>query len=98
MFLYRAPEGAESDGARPLDPLRYDQRLVQKLVAWLGTTTTGGRLYEVDLRLRPDGSKGMLISTLASFEAYQRERAWLWEKQALVRARYVCGDADIGAE
>ncbi|WP_395787769.1 bifunctional [glutamate--ammonia ligase]-adenylyl-L-tyrosine phosphorylase/[glutamate--ammonia-ligase] adenylyltransferase [Aquimonas sp.] len=98
VFLYRAPEGAESDGARPLDPLRYYQRLVQKLVAWLGTTTTGGRLYEVDLRLRPDGSKGMLISTLASFEAYQRERAWLWEKQALVRARYVCGDAGIGGE
>lgn len=97
VFLYRAREGAESDGARPLDPARYYQRVVQKLISWLGMTTTGGRLYEVDLRLRPDGSKGLLISTLASFEAYQRERAWLWEKQALVRARYVCGDAQIGA-
>ena len=96
VFLYRAREGAESDGARPLDAARYYQRVVQKLISWLGMTTTGGRLYEVDLRLRPDGSKGLLISTLASFEAYQRERAWLWEKQALVRARYVCGDAQIG--
>lgn len=97
VFLYRAREAAESDGARPLDAARYYQRVVQKLLAWLGTPTTGGRLYEVDLRLRPDGSKGLLISTLASFEAYQRERAWLWEKQALVRARFVCGDARIGA-
>lgn len=96
VFLYRAREGAESDGARPLDAARYYQRVVQKLISWLGMTTTGGRLYEVDLRLRPDGSKGLLISTLASFEAYQRERAWLWEKQALVRARFVCGDARIG--
>jgi glutamate-ammonia-ligase adenylyltransferase len=96
VFLYRAREGAESDGARPLDAARYYQRVVQKLISWLGMTTTGGRLYEVDLRLRPDGSKGLLISTLASFEAYQRERAWLWEKQALVRARFVCGDAQIG--
>jgi glutamate-ammonia-ligase adenylyltransferase len=97
VFLYRSREGAESDGARPLDAPRYYQRVVQKLISWLGMTTTGGRLYEVDLRLRPDGSKGLLISTLASFEAYQRERAWLWEKQALVRARFVCGDAQIGA-
>jgi glutamate-ammonia-ligase adenylyltransferase len=97
VFLYRAREGAESDGARSLDAARYYQRVVQKLLSWLGMTTTGGRLYEVDLRLRPDGSKGLLISTLASFEAYQRERAWLWEKQALVRARFVCGDAQIGA-
>lgn len=97
VFLYRAREGAESDGARPLDAARYYQRVVQKLLSWLGTPTTGGRLYEVDLRLRPDGSKGLLISTLASFEAYQHERAWLWEKQALVRARHVCGDAQVGA-
>lgn len=96
VFLYRAREGAESDGARPLDAARYYQRVVQKLISWLGMTTTGGRLYEVDLRLRPDGSKGLLISTLASFESYQRERAWLWEKQALVRARFVCGDTQIG--
>jgi [glutamine synthetase] adenylyltransferase / [glutamine synthetase]-adenylyl-L-tyrosine phosphorylase len=96
VFLYRAREGAESNGARPLDAARYYQRVVQKLISWLGMTTTGGRLYEVDLRLRPDGSKGLLISTLASFESYQRERAWLWEKQALVRARFVCGDTQIG--
>ncbi|MCG6117927.1 MAG: bifunctional [glutamate--ammonia ligase]-adenylyl-L-tyrosine phosphorylase/[glutamate--ammonia-ligase] adenylyltransferase [Aquimonas sp.] len=96
VFLYRAAEGAESEGPRPLDAARYYQRLVQKLLSWLNLPTTGGRLYEADLRLRPDGSKGLLISTLASFEAYQRERAWLWEKQALVRARFVCGDAQVG--
>jgi glutamate-ammonia-ligase adenylyltransferase len=96
VFLYRAREGVESDGERALDAARYYQRLVQKLLSWLATPTIGGRLYEADLRLRPDGSKGLLISTVDSFESYQRERAWLWEKQALVRARFVCGDARIG--
>jgi [glutamine synthetase] adenylyltransferase / [glutamine synthetase]-adenylyl-L-tyrosine phosphorylase len=97
VFLYRAQPGAESNGERPLDAARYYQRLVQKLLSWLATPTIGGRLYEADLRLRPDGSKGLLISTVDSFEHYQQERAWLWEKQALVRARFVCGDARIGA-
>src|SRR5690606_21846819 len=54
-----------------------------------------GKLYEVDVRLRPDGAKGLLVSTLASFGDYQRERAWTWERQALVRARALAGDAAV---
>ena len=57
-----------------------------------GTVTGAGRLYEVDMRLRPDGAKGLLVSSLESFADYQRHRAWTWEQQALVRARAVAGD------
>lgn len=97
VFLYDAPEGAHSDGARALDAPRWFMRLAQKVVALLGTATGAGRLYEVDVRLRPDGAKGLLVSTLASFAEYQHERAWTWEHQALVRARCVGGDASLCA-
>jgi [glutamine synthetase] adenylyltransferase / [glutamine synthetase]-adenylyl-L-tyrosine phosphorylase len=95
VFLHDAPEGAQSDGRRPLDAARWAVRLAQKLVALLGTVTGAGRLYEVDVRLRPDGAKGLLVSTLASYADYQRSRAWTWEHQALVRARGVAGDASL---
>jgi glutamate-ammonia-ligase adenylyltransferase len=95
VFLYDAPPDAQSDGARPLDASRWFARLAQKLVALLGAVTAGGRLYDVDVRLRPDGAKGLLVSSLAGFSDYQRERAWTWEHQALVRARCVSGDASL---
>jgi glutamate-ammonia-ligase adenylyltransferase len=98
VFLYDAPPDAESDGARPLDAQRWHARLAQKVVALLGTPTGAGRLYDVDVRLRPDGAKGLLVSSLASFAAYQRERAWTWEHQALVRARCIDGDAGLCAD
>ncbi len=92
VFLYDAPADAQSDGARPLDAQRWAARLAQKIVSLLGSVTGGGRLYDVDVRLRPDGGKGLLVSSLASYAEYQRERAWTWEHQALVRARFVAGD------
>ncbi|WP_462115975.1 bifunctional [glutamate--ammonia ligase]-adenylyl-L-tyrosine phosphorylase/[glutamate--ammonia-ligase] adenylyltransferase [Lysobacter xanthus] len=98
VFLYDAPPGVESDGARPLDAQRWFARLGQKVVALLGAPTGAGRLYDVDVRLRPDGAKGLLVSSLASFAAYQRERAWTWEHQALVRARCIEGDASLCAD
>ncbi len=97
VFVYDAPTGAMSDGARPLDAPRWSARLAQKIVALLGAPTGAGRLYEIDVRLRPDGAKGLLVSTIASFEEYQRQRAWTWEHQALVRARPVAGDAALCA-
>ena len=102
VFLYdalHADDGgeAQSDGARPLDAPRWFARLAQKIVALLGTVTAAGRLYDIDVRLRPDGGKGLLVSTLASYGEYQRKRAWTWEHQALVRARCVAGDASLGA-
>ncbi|HVR81829.1 MAG TPA: bifunctional [glutamate--ammonia ligase]-adenylyl-L-tyrosine phosphorylase/[glutamate--ammonia-ligase] adenylyltransferase [Luteimonas sp.] len=95
VFLYDAPADAQSDGVRPLDAARWSARLAQKVVALLGSVTAAGRLYDVDVRLRPDGAKGLLVSSLASFADYQRERAWTWEHQALVRARSSTGDADL---
>jgi glutamate-ammonia-ligase adenylyltransferase len=95
VFLFDADAAAVSGGARSLEAGRWYARLAQKLVALLGAATGAGRLYEVDVRLRPDGAKGLLVSSLSSFRDYQRERAWTWEHQALVRARGVAGDASL---
>ncbi len=95
VFLFDAPAEAVSDGARPLEAGRWYARLAQKIMALLGAVTGGGRLYDTDVRLRPDGAKGVLVSSRASFIEYQRERAWTWEHQALVRARGVAGDAAL---
>jgi len=95
VFLYQAPADSHSDGARGLDAPRWFARLAQKIVALLGAATSAGRLYDVDVRLRPDGAKGLLVSTLSSFADYQSERAWTWEHQALVRARCVVGDSSL---
>lgn len=95
VFLYDAGPDAVSDGPRSLEAGRWYARLAQKLVALLGAVTGAGRLYDVDVRLRPDGAKGLLVSSLASYRDYQRDRAWTWEHQALVRARGVAGDASL---
>ena len=95
VFLYAAQDAAQSDGTRPLDAPRWFARLGQKLVSLLATGTGAGRLFEVDMRLRPDGNTGLLVSTLASFSDYQRVRAWTWEHQALVRVRGVAGDPGL---
>lgn len=71
-------------------------RLAQRLMTWLSAMTSSGRLYEIDLRLRPDGEAGLLVSTIDAFEHYQEKSAWIWEHQALSRARYCAGDASIG--
>lgn len=98
VFVYDAARGeATSDGARPLDGARWYARLAQRVVHWLSASTRGGRLYEVDTRLRPDGGKSLLVASLPAFVAYQRERAWTWEQQALVRARAVAGDTTLCA-
>ncbi|MHB8939685.1 MAG: [protein-PII] uridylyltransferase family protein, partial [Thiobacillus sp.] len=72
-------------------------RLTQRINTWLGTLTPAGILYETDLRLRPDGAAGLLVSSVDAFRDYQLHHAWTWEHQALTRARFVCGDAAIGA-
>jgi glutamate-ammonia-ligase adenylyltransferase len=72
-------------------------RLAQRVITWLTATTAAGTLYETDVRLRPDGAAGLMVSSLASFRRYQREQAWTWEHQALTRARFIAGDADVGA-
>ncbi|KZC18000.1 glutamine-synthetase adenylyltransferase [Rhodanobacter sp. FW104-R8] len=99
VFVYDGRRAqALSDGARPIEGSRWYQRLAQRVMNWLTVLTRGGRLYEVDTRLRPDGSKGLLVGSLDAFVAYQQSRAWTWEHQALLRARPVAGDAALNAE
>lgn len=71
--------------------------LAQRVSAWLSTRTAAGLLFETDLRLRPNGQAGLLVSSVAAFKAYQNDAAWVWEHQALTRARFSAGDASIGA-
>jgi glutamate-ammonia-ligase adenylyltransferase len=72
-------------------------RLAQRINNWLTTHTASGVLFATDLRLRPSGASGLLVSSLAAFEQYQERSAWTWEHQALTRARYCAGDAAVGA-
>ncbi len=72
-------------------------RFARRIVSWLSSMTSSGRLYDVDLRLRPDGDAGLIAASLSGFERYQREDAWPWEHQALTRARFVVGDPAVGA-
>ena len=71
-------------------------RLAQRINTMLGSYTSSGRLYETDLRLRPNGESGLLVSSVAAFAEYQQKEAWVWEHQALTRARFSSGDAQIG--
>ena len=73
-------------------------RLAQSINTMLSSYTAAGRLYETDLRLRPNGASGLLVSSIAAFAEYQRDQAWVWEHQALTRARFSAGDSRIGAE
>ncbi|HAP24062.1 MAG TPA: bifunctional [glutamate--ammonia ligase]-adenylyl-L-tyrosine phosphorylase/[glutamate--ammonia-ligase] adenylyltransferase, partial [Achromobacter sp.] len=71
-------------------------KLGRRMSSWLSTMTSSGRLYETDLRLRPDGDAGLLAVSLEAFEQYQHKHAWAWEHQALTRARFAAGDASLG--
>jgi [glutamine synthetase] adenylyltransferase / [glutamine synthetase]-adenylyl-L-tyrosine phosphorylase len=72
-------------------------RLAQRINSLLSAYTAGGVLYQTDLRLRPDGASGLLVSSVTAFETYQRAQAWVWEHQALTRARFCAGDEQVGA-
>lgn len=98
IIVYDAAGAEASDGPRPLAPPVYYPRLTQALLAALTAPTAEGRLYEVDMRLRPSGRQGPVAVSLASFESYQRETAWVWEHMALTRARVVAGDPGLGAD
>ncbi len=89
IFLY--------DDEKPEAGVTY-AKLAKRINAMLSSYTASGRLYEVDLRLRPNGESGLLVSSVAAFSEYQRQHAWTWEHQALTRARSCAGDAAIGKE
>jgi glutamate-ammonia-ligase adenylyltransferase len=92
------PEAAQSDGARPLAVSQYYARLTQRLISGLSAPTAEGRLYEVDMRLRPSGQQGPVATQLSSFIDYQSKDAWTWEHLALTRARTVSGPPALRAK
>ena len=96
IFVYEAGPGVEtSDGAKPLPVSQYYGRLAQRFINALSALTGEGRLYEIDMRLRPSGSAGPIAVSLDGFRKYQRDSAWTWEHMALTRARVVVGDPDL---
>lgn len=98
VFLHLGHPSLPSTGARPLDSASWFSRLGQRIIHYLTTTTVSGQLYEVDMRLRPSGQSGLLVTSLEAFSSYQESQAWTWEHQALVRARAVAGDAALAAQ
>ncbi|CAM3432744.1 bifunctional [glutamate--ammonia ligase]-adenylyl-L-tyrosine phosphorylase/[glutamate--ammonia-ligase] adenylyltransferase [Pseudomonas floridensis] len=98
VFIHDGDLQAETDGAKPIDSAQFFTRLGQRIIHLLTTQTNSGQLYEVDMRLRPSGASGLLVSSLGAFSRYQDKEAWTWEHQALVRARVLTGSADVGHE
>ena len=99
VFIYDAPDDAEaSDGPVPLPPAQYFARLSQRLINAVTAPTSEGRLYEVDMRLRPSGSTGPIASSLQAFVRYHEDAAWTWEHMALTRARVITGPPALEAE
>ena len=92
IFLFQ-PVTEKSDGSRPLSAERYHTNVARRMLSLMSATTPSGRLYSIDARLRPNGRSGLLVSSVDAFNRYQREEAWVWELQALTRARAFTGDS-----
>jgi glutamate-ammonia-ligase adenylyltransferase len=95
VFLHGNNIAGTTDGERPIDNSHFYLKLAQRIVHLFATRTTSGELYEVDMRLRPSGSSGLLVSEIERFGEYQMQDAWTWEHQALVRSRFVFGDHEL---
>ena len=92
MVFIHAGDKGQTSGDRPIENSQFYARLGQRVVHLLTTHTAAGRIYEIDMRLRPSGSSGLLVSHFTSFQAYQSQDAWTWEHQALLRTRAIIGD------
>jgi len=98
VFLYGGVQDTVmTDGSSPIPAAQFFARVGKRIINILTTRMLGGELYEIDLRLRPSGNSGLLVSSLEAYESYQLNDAWTWELQALTRARFVAGDPEIGA-
>mgnify|MGYP000709310749 CR=1 FL=1 len=97
VFIHDGDPQAETDGVKPIDGAQFFTRLGQRIIHLLTAQTNSGQLYEVDMRLRPSGASGLLVSSLGAFGRYQEGEAWTWEHQALVRARVLVGCVRVGA-
>lgn len=98
IFLHDCPVDVMTDGDREIDGRQFYLRLAQRIMHLFSTRTSSGILYEVDARLRPSGAAGMLVTSTESFADYQKNEAWTWEHQALVRARVVYGDPQLTSQ
>ncbi len=96
VFLVDADRNGHTNGEKQLNNQVFYSRLAQRIIHILTSLTRFGALYEVDMRLRPSGNKGPMITAVSAFERYLLEEAWTWEHQALVRARFIAGDDDLG--
>lgn len=96
IVVYHVPDGqTQSDGSRPLSPSEYYTRMVKRLITALTAQTNEGRLYEVDMRLRPSGAAGPIAVSLEAFRRYHAEQSWTWEHMALCRARPISGSGSF---
>ena len=98
VFIHDGDANADTDGARPIDSAQFFTRLGQRIIHLLTAQTNSGQLYEVDMRLRPSGAAGLLVSSISAFARYQEHEAWTWEHQALVRARVLVGCGRVATE
>jgi glutamate-ammonia-ligase adenylyltransferase len=95
VFLHAGTAEPTQGGKKPIDSAQFFNRLGQRVIHILTSHTRAGKAYEIDMRLRPSGSSGILVSHIDSFGSYQMEEAWTWEHQALIKARPVCGDDSL---
>ncbi|MGD8172958.1 bifunctional [glutamate--ammonia ligase]-adenylyl-L-tyrosine phosphorylase/[glutamate--ammonia-ligase] adenylyltransferase [Vibrio sp. TRT 21S02] len=95
VFMHDCPVNVYTNGKKEIDGRQFYLRLAQRIIHIFSTRTASGILYEVDTRLRPSGASGLLVSPTDAFDEYQRQDAWTWEHQALVRARMIYGDAPL---
>ena len=98
VFLHDVPSQQMTDGARPIDNSMFMTRLGQRMIHILTTQTQLGALYEADMRLRPSGDSGLLTTSLSAYQHYMEQDAWVWEHQALVRARVVAGHSELAKD
>lgn len=96
IVIYDAPGDAVSEGPRALPARAYYAKATQALITALSAPMSEGRLYDVDMRLRPSGNQGPVATSWAAFQSYQADEAWIWEHMALTRARVVAGPSDLG--
>ncbi|OAL87596.1 bifunctional [glutamate--ammonia ligase]-adenylyl-L-tyrosine phosphorylase/[glutamate--ammonia-ligase] adenylyltransferase [Acinetobacter terrae] len=95
VFIHYMSEQGDTDGQKPISGFEFAMRVAQKLMSLMTTQTLDGRVYEIDTRLRPSGEAGLLVTSLKAFEQYQLKSAWVWEHQALVRARSIAGEKSL---
>lgn len=98
VFIHYMDEQADTDGQKAISGFEFAMRVAQKFMSLMTTQTLDGRVYEIDTRLRPSGEAGLLVTSLKAFEQYQLKSAWLWEHQAIVRARSIAGEQSLRAK